>query len=224
MSSTPLQFCAFALALAGMISTLVTISSTRWKTSSSSGSLITSTVLFEGLWMNCVGTSTGSVQCKRFTSVFSLDTYIQVCRALMIFSLVLGFFACILSLLGLKCTKFGSNDENSKAKIALSGGILFIIAGLCCLIPVSWYAAMITAQFFDPLYGGTKYELGPALYIGWAGSLLAVLGGSLLCCSCKKVKKTSIKGAYKYNNSGPESEFTQFRERKEMPLSAKAYV
>lgn len=38
-----------------------------------------------------------------------------------------------------------------------------------------------------------RYELGSALYIGWAGSLLAILGGSFLCCSCKK-KPTAKKG------------------------------
>ncbi|XP_053552235.1 claudin-15-like [Bombina bombina] len=222
--SAALEITGVLMSLAGSAITGVALTHNEWKVSTVLGSVITSSNLYENLWKSCASDSTGVTNCRDFDSMLALPAYIQVCRALMIFSLVLGFFACILSLLGLKCTKFGSNDENSKAKIALSGGILFIIAGLCCLIPVSWYAAMITAQFFDPLYGGTKYELGPALYIGWAGSLLAVLGGSLLCCSCKKVKKTSIKGAYKYNNSGPESEFTQFRERKEMPLSAKAYV
>lgn len=30
------------------------------------------------------------------------------------------------------------------------------LVGLCSMVAVSWYAAMITAQFFDPLYAGTK--------------------------------------------------------------------
>ncbi|KAM4693216.1 claudin-7-like [Discoglossus pictus] len=223
MSNTPLQFCAFTIALTGMICTLVCTVSTKWKISSSAGSIITSTSIFEGLWMNCVSTSVGSVQCKRYSSVFSLPTYVQVCRALMIMSLVIGFIACILSLFGLKCTKVGSSDEHVKGKISLAGGLVFIFAGLCSLIPISWYAAMITAQFFDPLYGGTKYELGSALYIGWAGSLLAILGGSLLCCSFKK-KKTAKKGAYKYNYQAPENEFTQFKEKRETSVASKAYV
>lgn len=32
---------------------------------------------------------------------------------------------------------------------------LFLV-GLSSMVAVSWYAAMITAQFFDPLYAGTK--------------------------------------------------------------------
>lgn len=28
-----------------------------------------------------------------------------------------------------------------------------------------------------------RYELGPALYLGWSASLLCILGGICLCCS-----------------------------------------
>ncbi|XP_018410321.1 PREDICTED: claudin-19-like [Nanorana parkeri] len=224
MNTTPFQVCALFLAVGGMTCVLVSTASTRWKTSSTSGTLITSTSVFEGLWMQCVGTSVGSVQCKRFSSLFSLATYIQACRALMIIALIMGVFACLISLFGLKCTKFGSSDEHTKGKIALSGGLIFIIAGLSCLVAVSWYAASITQEFFNPLYGGIKYELGSALYIGWAGSLLAILGGSLLCCSFKKKKTPAKKGGYKYNYpAAPDSDFTQFKERKETSTE-RAYV
>ncbi|XP_077344485.1 claudin-19-like isoform X1 [Lithobates pipiens] len=228
MDKTPFQVCALLLALGGMTCVLVSTVSTKWKTSSPSTNIITSTAVFEGLWMNCVGTSVGSVQCKKFSSLFSLSTHVQACRALMIISLILGLLACLISLFGLKCTKFGSKDEHTKGKIALSGGLIFIVAGLSCLVAVSWYAANITKEFFDPRYIGMKYELGSALYIGWAGSLLAILGGSFLCCSCKK-KKTAKKGIYKYNYPGgaPDSEFTQFKERKERKEGAsmdRAYV
>ncbi|XP_073530566.1 claudin-19-like isoform X1 [Phyllobates terribilis] len=225
MSRTPYQVCAMLLAVGGMTCTLVSTVSLKWRTSSSSGTIITSTSIFEGLWMHCVGTSTGSVQCKKFSSLFSLPPYVQACRALMIISLILGLFACVTSLFGLKCTKFGNKSEHTKGKIALSGGLVFILAGLCCLVPVSWYAASITQQFFNPLYGGIKYELGSALYIGWAGSVLAILGGSLLCCSFKKKNKTAKKGGNIYNyNKPPDNEFMQFKEMRESTSTSKAYV
>uniref|UniRef100_A0A672U8R9 Uncharacterized protein n=2 Tax=Strigops habroptila TaxID=2489341 RepID=A0A672U8R9_STRHB len=74
----------------------------------------------------------------------------------MITSILLGFIAAILSLLGLKCTNMGVSNEDGKMKLAVTGGFLFILGGLCSMVAVSWYAAMITAQFFDPLYAGTK--------------------------------------------------------------------
>ncbi|KAE8604636.1 hypothetical protein XENTR_v10014768 [Xenopus tropicalis] len=224
MARTSLQVCALLLAISGMTCILVSTVSTRWRVSSTAGTIITATSIFEGLWMNCIATSSGSVQCKRFSSMFSLAIHIQVCRALMIISLVLGLMSCIVSIFGLKCTKFGTSNEQTKGKIALSGGLIFILAGLLTLTAVSWYAAMITAQFFDPLYLGTKYELGSALYIGWAASLLSILGGSFLCCSFKKKKPATKAGAYKYNYQDPDSDFKQFKERKETSVASKAYV
>lgn len=45
----------------------------------------------------------------------------------MITSILLGFLATILSLLGLKCTNIGLNDEDGKMKFTVTGGFLFIL-------------------------------------------------------------------------------------------------
>lgn len=123
----------------------------------------------------------------------------------MITSILLGFVASVLSLLGMKCTNIGLSDEDGKMKFTVTGGFLFILGGnietetrallifcmaftarlneinilglnllqplkesftcvlfklflvgLCSMVAVSWYAAMVTAQFFNPLYAGTK--------------------------------------------------------------------
>lgn len=47
----------------------------------------------------------------------------------MILSLLFGLTSIIVSVLGLKCTKLGRTPEQVKAKIVLSGGILFILSG-----------------------------------------------------------------------------------------------
>lgn len=47
----------------------------------------------------------------------------------MIVSLLLGLGSLIVSLLGLKCIKIGSATDESKAKIAVTGGVLSILAG-----------------------------------------------------------------------------------------------
>ncbi|XP_029803302.1 claudin-15 isoform X4 [Suricata suricatta] len=61
---------------------------------------------------------------------------------------------------------------------------LLALSGFCGMVAISWYAFNITQEFFDPLYPGTKYELGPALYLGWSASLLAILGGVCLASTC----------------------------------------
>lgn len=55
----------------------------------------------------------------------------------MIISILLGFKAAVISLLGLKCTNVGLSDEDEKVKVAVTGGFLFILGGnveaeICC--------------------------------------------------------------------------------------------
>ncbi|XP_010190765.1 PREDICTED: claudin-15-like, partial [Mesitornis unicolor] len=151
--------------------------------------------------------------------------HIQACRALMIASILLGFIATVLSLLGLKCTSVGLSDEDGKMKFAVTGGFLFILGGLCSMVAVSWYAAMVTAQFFDPLYAGTKYELGDALYLGWAGSVLYMLGGILLTCSCKGKKKQDYsRSRYAYSAGHAAQQQRRYTKTTETILSNKEYV
>ncbi|NXQ75040.1 CLD19 protein, partial [Quiscalus mexicanus] len=185
MASSCLQICALLLALAGFTASLVTTMSSSWKVLDSTTELVTADWVSEGLWMDCAATAVGSVQCKRFLYMLSTDTHIQACRALMITSILLGFLAAVLTLLGMKCTNIGLSDEDGKMKFTVTGGFLFVLGGLCSMVAISWYAAMVTAQFFDQLYAGTKYELGEGLYLGWTGSILYILGGILLTCSCR---------------------------------------
>ncbi|XP_049926689.1 claudin-1-like [Epinephelus moara] len=161
-------------------------SSQMWKVRSQAESVSTSQWQMEGLWMSCAATSLGSIQCSRFKTVLGLPAHLQACRALMIMSMLIGLASIIVSILGLKCTKIGRTSEHAKNQMALTGGVLFIVSGLFTLIAVSWYAARVIHDFYDPLYGGVRFELGTGLYLGWGASCLAILGGSMLCCSCKK--------------------------------------
>lgn len=61
--------------------------------------------------------------------------HVQACRALMIIALLLGLAAMVVALLGLKCIKIGSADDQTKAKIAVTGGILSILGGECLRVP-----------------------------------------------------------------------------------------
>lgn len=47
----------------------------------------------------------------------------------MVVSVLLGFIAIIVSVVGMKCTKVGDNNPATKGRIAVSGGALFLLAG-----------------------------------------------------------------------------------------------
>ncbi|XP_030350347.1 claudin-15-like isoform X2 [Strigops habroptila] len=220
-----LEIVGFLLCLGGLATIGATLPHNYWRVSSVYGSVITTVTLYENLWKSCAEDSTGVSNCKQFDSLLALPAYIQACRALMITSILLGFIAAILSLLGLKCTNMGVSNEDGKMKLAVTGGFLFILGGLCSMVAVSWYAAMITAQFFDPLYAGTKYELGDALYLGWAGSVLCMLGGILLTCSCKRKKNQDFSfNKYTYSAGQASPQQHTYTKNSETVISNKEYV
>ncbi|XP_062438579.1 claudin-19-like [Rhea pennata] len=225
MASSSSQICALLLALAGFTIVLVTTMSNRWTVSSIRTTLVPSDWISEGLWMECVVATLGTVQCKKFFYLLSSDMHIQACRALMIISILLGFIAAVLSLIGLKCIHIGLSNEDRKVKFAVTGGFIFILGGLCSMVAVSWYAAMVMAQFFDPLYAGTKYELGDALYLGWAGSVLYMLGGIFLTCSCKGKKREKHSGSkYGYSMGQAIPQQHIYTKNSEAVTSTKEYV
>ncbi|XP_068001516.1 claudin-15-like isoform X2 [Melanerpes formicivorus] len=220
-----LEIVGFLLCLGGWALIGATLPHNYWKVSSIHGSVITTVTLFENLWKSCAEDSTGVSNCRVFDSLLALPAHIQACRALMIASILLGFLAAVLSLLGLKCTNIGLTDEDAKMKFTVTGGFLFILGGLCSMVAVSWYAAMITAQFFDPLYAGTKYELGDALYLGWAGSVLYMLGGLLLTCSCKGKQSQDYRPTrYSYSAGQAAHQKHIYTKDSETVISNKEYV
>ncbi|XP_048460095.1 claudin 15-like a [Rhincodon typus] len=154
-----IETTGFLMGLAGWMLTGSTLANNYWKISTVFGSVITSSRLYENLWKSCAQDSTGVFNCRMFETMLGLSSYIQACRALMIISIILGVIATLVALFGLKCTNIGSMDEKAKGKISLSGGLVFILSGLCAIIPVSWYAYNITMEFYNPVYGGTNHAV-----------------------------------------------------------------
>ncbi|XP_023652312.1 claudin-7-like [Paramormyrops kingsleyae] len=189
--------------LMGLVSWTLELSSTSshvWKVKSHADAVTTSTWQFQGLWMHCAATAVGAIQCHRYKTVLGLPGYIQACRALMITSVLLGLFGVIISLLGMKFIKIGHISDHLKAKIATFGGIMLLLSGASSLTAVSWYASQVIQDFYNPLGGSLKFELGPGLYIGWGGASLAILGGALLCGSCRG-SSTELPTGYDYTYS-----------------------
>ncbi|XP_037095757.1 claudin-10-like isoform X1 [Syngnathus acus] len=191
-----LQILAFISGLGGLGATIGATVSNEWKVTSRASSVITATWVLQGLWNNCAGNALGALHCRPHHTILNLDGYIQACRGLMIAAVCLGFFGTVFALVGMKCTKIGGSDK-SKARIACFAGVSFILSGLCSLSGCSLYAHRITSEFFNPLYVAQKYELGAALFIGWAGSVLCILGGCVLCFSVADCKKSQTNYVYK---------------------------
>ncbi|XP_076835849.1 claudin-4-like [Brachyhypopomus gauderio] len=197
MVSKGRQMLGIILAMIGFVGTIVICGLPAWKMSAFIGAnIVTSQVIWEGLWMNCVVQSTGQMQCKVYDSLLILPQDLQAARALVVIALIAGIFGILLSIVGGKCTSFVPN-ENSKAKIAIASGVFFIIAGLLVLIPVCWTTNAIIRDFYNPaLVDAQRRELGPSLYVGWGAAGLLFLGGGLLCSSCPPREDTPYNVTY----------------------------
>uniref|UniRef100_A0A670XT62 Uncharacterized protein n=1 Tax=Pseudonaja textilis TaxID=8673 RepID=A0A670XT62_PSETE len=68
----------------------------------------------------------------------------------MVISCLLSTLACVIAVIGMKCTQCakGSSTKNIFAVLA---SILFILAGIVCLIPVSWTTNDVATNFYNPI-------------------------------------------------------------------------
>lgn len=184
MASMAVQLLGFGLSLLGLAGTITaTILPHWWKTAHVGTNIITAVAYMKGLWMECVWHSTGIYQCQLHRSPLALPRDLQAARAMMVISCVLSILACVVAVTGMKCTQCAKGSA-AKSVIAVLGGILFILAGLLCLIPVSWTTHDVVTDFYNPMLpNGMKYEIGQALYLGFVSSSLTIIGGVILCTS-----------------------------------------
>ncbi|XP_026169686.1 claudin-1 [Mastacembelus armatus] len=186
MANLGIQLLGFTLAFLGIIGSIASTAMVEWKASSYAGdNIITAQALYEGLWETCAAQSTGQIQCKVYDSLLELPGIVQGTRGLMLSSIVLGFIAILMEIVGMKCTTCMAEQPEQKAKVATVGGGIFIFAGLLALVGTSWYGHRIAQDFYNPLTPtNSRYEFGSALYVGWGAAGLIIIGGCILCCNC----------------------------------------
>ncbi|XP_078404645.1 claudin-4-like [Cetorhinus maximus] len=206
MVSMGLQILGIALCVFGWLGALLTCVLPMWRVTAFIGNnIVVAQIIWEGLWMNCIVQSTGQMQCKVYDSLLALSQDLQASRALTVISLVVGVLGILISIVGGKCTNCIEN-EATKAKVTIISGIIFILAGVLTLIPVSWSANTIIKDFYNPLVtDAQRRELGASLYIGWGTSGLLILGGALLCCSCPPKDENSYTAKYSAARSSAPS-------------------
>ncbi|XP_017260524.1 claudin-4-like [Kryptolebias marmoratus] len=214
MVSAGFQILGTALGIIGWIGAIVVCALPMWKVTAFIGSnIVTSQVIWEGIWMSCVVQSTGQMQCKVYDSMLALSSDLQAARALVIIAIVVGILAILLAVAGGNCTNC-VQDETSKKKVGIASGVMFIIAAVLCLIPVCWTAHTIIRDFYSPvLSNAQKRELGASLYIGWGAGALMLIGGGMLCANCPPKDDDTYSAKY-----------TAARSNISAPSSGKGYV
>ncbi|TWW72853.1 claudin-1 [Takifugu flavidus] len=206
MANAGIQLLGFSLAFLGLIGTIASTIMVEWKASSYAGdNIITAQAMYEGLWKSCVSQSTGQIQCKVYDSLLQLPGIVQGTRGLMLASVLLSVICLLVEMVGMRCTTFMAEEPEQKDKVALAGGVIFIIAGLLALVGTSWYGHRIAKEFYDPFTPtNSRYEFGSALYVGWGAACLTLIGGGFLCCSCPKKGSQKSPRYPPTRSSGPQ--------------------
>uniref|UniRef100_A0A452I4I7 Claudin n=1 Tax=Gopherus agassizii TaxID=38772 RepID=A0A452I4I7_9SAUR len=156
MANSGLQLLGFVLALLGWVALIAATILPQWRMSSYAGdNIITSVAVYQGLWMSCAWQSTGQIQCKAYDSILNLSSALQATRALMVVSIVMGIIGIGVASMGMKCTRCGGDNKVQKARIAMTGGLIFVVGG----------------ESRKGLAGGLP--LGSSMYLGleWVGLL-----------------------------------------------------
>lgn len=204
MANAGIQLLGFCLAFLGFIGSIASTVMVEWKASSYAGdNIITAQALYEGLWKTCASQSTGQIQCKVYDSLLQLPGIVQGTRGLMLASVLFSFIAMLVAVVGMRCTTCLADSPEQKDKVALAGGVVFIIAGVMALVGTSWYGHRVAQDFYDPFTPtNSRYEFGSALYVGWGAACLSIIGGSFLCCNCSSQGSSGKAPRYPPSSSG----------------------
>ncbi|KAG7227165.1 hypothetical protein INR49_013964 [Caranx melampygus] len=184
----------------------------KWSVKDRQGDVVTSVYTYKGLWRDCETASSGYTECRPLYGLLGFSGTFQAVRALMVVGVVLSVLAALISVFSLTCLTMNSMADTTKAKMSLTAGIMFVIAGVCGIAGASIYANQIVASFrmsnFGNYDGGMmqegmgmgggfgggmggipRYTFGPALFVAWIGGGILVIGGILKSLAFKEMVK-----------------------------------
>ncbi|KAM6959685.1 claudin-7-A [Tautogolabrus adspersus] len=212
MANSGIQLLGFFLSLIGIVGLIFGTILPQWKMSAYIGdNIITAVAMYQGLWMSCAFQSTGQLQCKIYDSILQLDSSLQATRALMIVGIIVSLAGLGVACMGMKCTTCVGSDKLRKSRIAMTGGIILLVGGLCAIVACSWFAHNVIRAFYNPYTPvNTKFEFGAAIFIAWGGALLDVLGGAMLAASCPRKKHASKYPSIASSRAGPPSSTKEY--------------
>ncbi|XP_032442723.1 claudin-4-like [Xiphophorus hellerii] len=206
MRSSAVQMVCVALGALGLIGVIGCCTGPQWKITTFIGAnIVTTQVIYEGLWMNCVTQRTGQMKCKVYDSFLVLSSDLQASRAMIVISCVLCGLSLLILFLGADFTACVQN-EDTKPKLSLMAAVGLMLAGLLVIIPVSRVAHNVIRDFYNPIFlNSQKREPGVCIYIGWAAGVILILTGVLLCCFSRPRSSSSNTTTKYYSNraSGP---------------------
>lgn len=168
------EFAFLGLASTGWFCSIVTKFLPMWHVTGKVEDITTSLPLYwDGVWLNWQHHTTARLHCTFYQSLLNLTEHFNTWNILVITSIGLGTFAIVVYPLG-----WIRYPKNISFKIA--SGSMFVVSGLVLLVVISW-TTNLTAAKADAVL---TREFGSAIYTGWIGTVLLVVGGVVLTIIC----------------------------------------
>ncbi|MEQ2264024.1 hypothetical protein XENORESO_017684 [Xenotaenia resolanae] len=151
-----------------------------------------------GLWETCVVQDIGGIECRSYDSLLGLSSDLKLARILMCTALTVGLLGILVAIPGLHLIKSCKDYDGHQTKrtLTVTGGVLGMMSGVLCLVPVSYIAHMAVMHFFDEKVPDVvpRWEFGDALFCGWAAGFLLVVAGVIMVTSsrCSQVERHPV--------------------------------
>lgn len=199
-----LQVAGFLISALSLILNIMACADRQWRRNDPGKEVIETLIRSTGLWERCTFQATGHYQCDDYDSFFiGLPQLLTGARVFTCVAIVLCLFSSFIGIIGLDCVRVSEDQKMTKAKMAVVGGFLSVLAGVLMCIGCSWFAAEVFQNYYNPmramnsggvrgignqyeqyqLEGNEQYIYGRALFIGFASALIGVIGGVLSICS-----------------------------------------
>ncbi|XP_041920175.1 claudin-3-like [Alosa sapidissima] len=171
-----LGLAAVGLGFMGWFCAVLTRFLSMWTVSGSVNNNTDTVALhWDGVWIHWEQQGDGSLHCHFIQSVLHLSGSFRSWRALITASICIGFVANVLYVVGrLKFPR--------RMQVKVVSGVLFVVSGLLLLVVASWVSHRSSKPLDSVI--PLKRELGAALYTGWIGTVLLVVGGGTLVSAC----------------------------------------
>ncbi|KAG7256303.1 hypothetical protein CRUP_030062 [Coryphaenoides rupestris] len=193
------QFGGFLMGCLGWLCILVAVSTNNWVLMCKYGMNAckkSEESKIKGPWAEC-SVSAAHYECQPLTQILELPAYIHTTRALMIAASTLSVLAVVLLLMSLPCISVGSSEPTSaKNRQAMLGGLCFVFVGVCATVSTVWFPIGVHGE-------QDLRSFGYSLYVGWVGSVLALLGGLLIICCSLSSSSSSSSNGHAHGNAYP---------------------
>lgn len=167
-----LELAFFGIAICGWLCAVMTRILPVWiVTGAVDNSTDTLSLYWDGIWLSWQEPTLGDLHCHFYQSLLSLSGSFGSWKV--VFNVLLGVGAAPAVLYMICLARF-----TGLTRIKAAAGFGFVVSGLLMLVITSWVTHMTNSNLQSLIT--VKKDWGAALYFGWIGTILFIVGGVVL--------------------------------------------